>query len=548
MRVAVYARFSDSDLQHQRSIDDQVALCRDLAARTWPGAVVVKVFSDSGMSGAHAASRPGYQRLLAEARAGEFDAVVAEALDRLSRDLEDTAGLFKRMTFADVPIVTVAEGHITELHVGLKGTMNAGFLKDLGIKIRRGQTGRVKAGFCPGGRAYGYKVVRALDAAGELVKGRREVAPDEARVIVRIFEAYAAGRSARAIAAELNAEGLPAPRGGRWTVSTINGNRSRRNGILWNEGYLGRLVYNRARMVRDPETGRRLPRRNGAADWVTVEAPHLRIVADDLWARAQERKARYASFPAHVHRRPKRLLSGLIECGCCGGGVTVVRPGRLGCAARRGGGACENGAGIAPEVLEARVVEGLKRRLLRPKAVEAFVREWNAGMKERRRAAGRARAAAEKELREIAAREAKIVEAIETGGDAKVLVGRLAELEGRRVAIEAALASEPPDNVVELHPTFAGSYRARVADLERSLAREDTRAEAAALLRALIDRVIVRPTGRRGEWSVELVGKLTGLLALAAGDRPQDPASMLMVVAEVRVGHWHTLPTIRVFV
>jgi site-specific DNA recombinase len=65
---------------------------------------------------------------------GRFDVVLAEALDRFSRDQEDTAGLFKRLTFAGVNIVTLAEGDITHLHVGLKGTMNALFLKDLADK------------------------------------------------------------------------------------------------------------------------------------------------------------------------------------------------------------------------------------------------------------------------------------------------------------------------------------------------------------------------------------------------------------------------------
>ncbi len=49
---------------------------------------------------------------------------------RLSRDQEDVAGLFKRLRFAGIRIVTLAEGEISELHVGLKGTMNALFLRD----------------------------------------------------------------------------------------------------------------------------------------------------------------------------------------------------------------------------------------------------------------------------------------------------------------------------------------------------------------------------------------------------------------------------------
>jgi site-specific DNA recombinase len=50
----------------------------------------------------------------------------------------------KKVTY--ILFLTLAEGEISELHVGLKGTMNALFLKDLALKIRRGQRGRVEAG------------------------------------------------------------------------------------------------------------------------------------------------------------------------------------------------------------------------------------------------------------------------------------------------------------------------------------------------------------------------------------------------------------------
>ena len=64
--------------------------------------------------------------------------MVAEALDRVSRDQADVAILYKHLKFAGVMIVTLSEGEINELHVGLKGTMNALFLKDLAAKTRRG--------------------------------------------------------------------------------------------------------------------------------------------------------------------------------------------------------------------------------------------------------------------------------------------------------------------------------------------------------------------------------------------------------------------------
>lgn len=90
---------------------------------------------------------------MADALAGRFNIVLAEAIDRLSRDQEDIAGLFKRMAYGDVKLVTLSEGEVSHLHVGLKGTMNALFLKDLADKTRRGLRGRVEAGKSGGGNA-----------------------------------------------------------------------------------------------------------------------------------------------------------------------------------------------------------------------------------------------------------------------------------------------------------------------------------------------------------------------------------------------------------
>ncbi len=147
MRAAIYARYS-SDLQRDDSIDDQVRLCRRRIDRE--GWHAGEVYSDHAASGA-SHLRAGYQKLLADARKGRFDVVVAESLDRLSRDQEHIAALFKLLSFASIPLVTVAEGEISELHIGLKGTMSALFLKDLAQKTRRGLEGRVRQGRSAGG-------------------------------------------------------------------------------------------------------------------------------------------------------------------------------------------------------------------------------------------------------------------------------------------------------------------------------------------------------------------------------------------------------------
>ena len=170
MRAVIYARFS-SELQRDASIQDQIRLCR--ARIDQEGWEYLHAYSDRAISGA-SALRPAYQSMLEDARHGAFDIVVAEALDRLSRDQEDVAGLFKRLRFAGIRLFTLAEGEISELHVGLKGTMNALFLKDLAEKTRRGLEGRVRAGRSGGGLCFGYEVVREHDPRGEPIHGGRK--------------------------------------------------------------------------------------------------------------------------------------------------------------------------------------------------------------------------------------------------------------------------------------------------------------------------------------------------------------------------------------
>ena len=151
IRAAIYARYS-SDNQREASIEDQVRQCRArIEQEEW---TLTEVYTDAAISGA-TTLRSGYQKMLEDARSGNFEIVVAEALDRLSRDQEDVAGLYKQLTFSGVRLITLAEGEITELHIGLKGTMNALFLKDLAMKTRRGLEGRVRQGFSGGGNAYG---------------------------------------------------------------------------------------------------------------------------------------------------------------------------------------------------------------------------------------------------------------------------------------------------------------------------------------------------------------------------------------------------------
>ena len=98
---------------------------------------------------------------------------------------------------------------------------------------------------------------------------------------------------------------------------TIHGNPKRGTGILNNELYIGRLVWNRLRYMKDPDTGRRVSRPNPEGEWVVHEVPDLRIVDQALWDDVKARQASLAfdtsggegGNPMNDRRRAKHLLA-----------------------------------------------------------------------------------------------------------------------------------------------------------------------------------------------------------------------------------------------
>jgi len=528
-KVAIYARYS-TDNQSVVSIEDQFRICREHASRErWH---VVDTYHDAALSGASVILRPGVQSLLQDAQRGRFDIVLAEALDRVSRDQADVATLFKHLRFAGVQIVTLAEGEISELHVGLKGTMNALFLKDLAAKTHRGLRGRVEKGKAGGGLCYGYDVVKRIDSEGEPVRGERKINETEAAIVRRIFREFAAGNSPRAIATDLNRDGIPGPLGRSWGDTTIRGHACRGNGVVNNELYAGVLVWNRQRFIKDPNTGKRVSRPNPREKWIRTEVPELRIVDGELWQRVKLRQIEIAKlFEATTKgvraaraeqlnrlRRPAFLLSGLLTCGCCGTRYGIVVNDRYGCLGHFRKGVCNNGRTIRRGDIERRVLAGLTDKLVSPEAVavavRAYAEETNRQNHDRRANTETSRRALVKIEKGIKG----ILDAIEDGMYQPAMKVRMSELEQQKAEIEARLAQARAD-LPDVHPNIAEHYRTKVIRLAETLADPDSNGEAREDIRSLIGEVVITPGEKRGESHATLRGELMAILDLAAGRR-----------------------------
>ena len=521
-RAAIYARYS-SDLQSDASIEDQVRLAERLIAdRGWE---LTQTYTDHGMSGA-SLIRPGYQKLLEDARSGAFEAVVAESIDRLSRDQEHIAAFHKAMLFADITICTSSEGDINELHIGLKGTMSALYLKDLADKTRRGLEGRVRKGKSGGGISYGYNVVDLRAADGSPVRGDRSINQSEAAIIRQIFREYSHGESPRSIAHNLNRTGVRGPSGGTWSPSTISGNWRRGTGILNNELYVGRLVWNRQRFIKDPINGKRQARLNPEEKWVIEDVPLLRIVDEGLWITAKKRQLDIRKSIVHsggrseIARRPRYLLSGLLECGTCGGGFSKINKDLYGCSTARNKAICSNRLSIRRDKVEHAVLGGLKDKLMQPEAYQAFVAEFTKEFNARSSQEEATKKRCLTELEKINSDIRRVIDAIKAGVSGEILKDEIATLETKRANLESQLRVSPPTRPL-LHPNLSKVYQKKITNIIEALNTPDTISEANKAIRQLIQSVRLVP--KEGSLQIELYGELAALLELSEKPKTKHP-------------------------
>lgn len=520
-RAALYGRYS-TDLQNDRSVEDQFRLCQDFAGRL--DATVVKQFYDRAKSGASMFGRSGLADLMSAAERGEFDILITEHTDRVSRDIADLAHVHKVLRFRGIEMHCVNGGLMDTVQIGMYGVVGQMQREEGARKVKRGMMGVVRSGRNAGGKAYGYRPIAGK--AGEL-----EIVEEEASIIRRIFDMYAAGISPRTIAAILNREAVPAPRGSQWNASTINGSHQRNNGILRNSIYAGKVMWNRVHMVKDPATGKRLSRANEQDQIETIDAPHLRIVADDLFETVQGRKAATAKM-AQKAPRSRRLLSGLLRCGACGGGMVMIGPDRNGpriqCSSHRESGVCHNTRRYYLDRIEALVMNRLRFIFADTKYIESYINAYQEEQKKLRSTALRDRTGATRLLEEAKAEITKVISLM-----AKELIGEdegvalLAPLREQRDAQKAILeAIEEPTNVIELQPKAVVRFRENIESLTQIIAKEgaEPSPELVGPFREIVAAVVVHQTDSGQPYEIGIKGRLASLIG--------QELSVIKVVAE----------------
>lgn len=215
-RAAIYSRISSDREGNAEGVIDQEKKCHALAEQL--GYEVVEVFRDNDISASTKSkkARPRYDDMFKLARAGGIDAIVAYSNSRLTRrprefedliDLHDDYGVLIRTVVSGDADLTTADGRRMARFLAGESTAEAERISE---RVKAQKERAADAGVFRGGRRpFGF------EADGVTIREK------EAEVIREATDAVLAGRSLRAISAEIRANGVKGTMGRPFTNANL---------------------------------------------------------------------------------------------------------------------------------------------------------------------------------------------------------------------------------------------------------------------------------------------------------------------------------------
>jgi len=305
--AAAYVRMST---EHQNySTENQMDVIRKYAYDN--KMEIIEVFADEGKSGVQIRGRDSIERMFETIEKGnaKFSHILVYDVSRWGRfqDADESAFYEFKCKRAGIKVHYCAEmfqndgSLISTLSKGVKRIMAGEYIRELSVKVLRGQCNLILRGFKQSGSA-GFGLRRALvDEKGNpkgivlengqrksiqsdrviLIKGPEE----EVRIVNRIYRMFIDElKKENEIAQTLNLEEIKTDLGRMWTCGTIRQ-------ILTNEKYIGNSVFNRTSQrvaIQDPLSGKKSSVKNPPAEWVRYDNAFEPIVGKKDFLRVQE--------------------------------------------------------------------------------------------------------------------------------------------------------------------------------------------------------------------------------------------------------------------
>ena len=296
----------------------------------------------------------------------------------------------------------------------------------------------------------------------------------------------------KVIAKELNADGIPPPRGTKkktqssWVYTAIRE-------MLRRDIYRGKVVWNKRKYKKRPGTNKRISVARPESQWVVIERPELRIVSQDLWDRVQKNlRATADKFPGMKPGLQNRstsvpyLFSGILKCGECGANLSILtsrgknnKAAAYGCPHHANRGVCSNNLYQRRDALEKQLLEGLRDRLLDNSAIEDILSQVSQSISSTRLSQPEKVRGLEKAQIQVEAEMNNLADAIGRSGGSAFLLKTLQAKEADRDSIMASLARYSTRALSSVDPDWLRTrIRAELEDLGNLLNMDPPRAKA----------------------------------------------------------------------
>jgi site-specific DNA recombinase len=326
IRVGYYLRVSTAKQAEADKVslsEQEIAIKEIITNNKWE---IYDCFRDAGISGSYTESRDGFNRMIADAKAGKFDVIMAWCTDRLARNVNEMTAIRADLENYPVQITTVKEpNEIVDprlLNPKKKDRIKklVAYVQDLNAELdnvkrverfESGKLGKARKGKIPVKVPYGYRKFTSFENGDPKKRIEKDIIVEDKALIIReIFDLYDKQSLGMVkIASHLNLKGLKSPTGKKWCFSTIKY-------ILQNPTYTG-IVRWGWRLSTSKDSRTRLMQGHKG---IIVQGQHEKIIETDQYNRVKE-KIRIRAKLGGKSVSSNGLLTGILKCGRCGGGT-----------------------------------------------------------------------------------------------------------------------------------------------------------------------------------------------------------------------------------
>lgn len=311
-RVALYVRVSTDD--QQTSVENQQDLYTDyIKDRGW--VLQYPPYVDEGISGTKSEKRLEFLRMVKDGLEGKYDILIAKSYSRFARNQRESLQAIADLRQAGVRIIFKEDNLDSEVDFGKFGLF--GWLAEQEARTGSERIKEVWKSFDRQGKIHAVKPPYGYVYDKELKN--YVIDREQAKVVMNIFKMYLSGAGCWNIARQLNEDGVPTQKGGKWANATITG-------MLKNHTYIGCLVQGKSETI---DVTMKKSKKKSIEEWVIHQDNHEAIIAPTIFWKVQE-EMKKRSNQVKENGRPVRhsssaLFSTLVKCKCCGTTCTVKR-------------------------------------------------------------------------------------------------------------------------------------------------------------------------------------------------------------------------------